>query len=117
MIRMENQLGTVEITQEYFRYLIGNAVSDCYGVTAMVKTGARQGLRSIFSKRNYTDDGVNVRGDAGKLVVDLHISVIHGMNIPAIAQSIVHKVRFTVEEATGLQVKKVNVFIDNMKAE
>ncbi len=117
MIRIEKHLGTVEISQEYFRYLIGNAVSDCYGVTAMVKTGARQGLRSVFSKRDHADDGVHVRSEGDKLIVDLHISVMHGMNIPAIAKSIVNKVRFTVEEATGLQVKKVNVFIDNMKSE
>lgn len=117
MIRIEKHLGTVEISPDCFRNLIGNAVSDCFGVTAMVKTGARQGIRSIFSKKEYADDGVVVRSEGGKLVVDLHISVVHGMNIPAIAKSIVNKVRFTVEEATGLKVKKVNIFIDNMKAE
>lgn len=117
MIRIENHLGTIEVSQEYFRYLIGNTVSACYGVTAMVKSGARQGLRSIFSKRTHADDGIHVRSEGDQLIVDLHISVVHGMNIPAIAKSIVNKVRFTVEEATGLQVKKVNVFIDNMKAE
>ncbi len=117
MIRTENHLGSIEISQEYFRYLIGNAVSDCFGVTAMVKAGARQGLRSVFSRRQHADDGVLVRSDGNKLVVDLHISVIHGMNIPEIAKSIVNKVSFTIEEATGLRVKKVNVHIDNMKAE
>lgn len=49
--------------------------------------------------------------------MDLHISVIYGMNISAIAKSIVNKVRYTVEEATGLDVKKVNVFVDGMKSE
>lgn len=117
MIRIENHLGTIEISQEYFRYLVGNAVSACYGVTAMVKTGPRQGLRSVFTKRAFADDGIHVRGEGDKLIVDLHISVMYGMNISTIAQSIVNKVRYTVEEATGLQVKKVNVFIDTMKTE
>ena len=39
------------------------------------------------------------------------------MNISAIAQSIVNKVRYTIEEATGLTVKKVNVYVDEMKEE
>ena len=39
------------------------------------------------------------------------------MNISAIAKSIVNKVRYTVEEATGLRVRKVNVFVDGMKSE
>lgn len=117
MIRIENHLGTIEISQEYFSYLIGNAVSSCYGVAGMVKSGTRQGLRSVFFKKAFADDGIRVRSENDKLVVDLHICVIFGMNISEIAKSIVNKVRYTVEEATGLTVKKVNVFVDSMKSE
>ena len=117
MIGIENHLGTIEISQEYFRYLIGYAASSCYGVAGMVKSGPRQGLRSIFSRRTFADDGIRVRGEGDRLVVDLHISVISGLNISALAKSIVNKVRYTVEEATGLRVKKVNVFVDGMKSE
>ena len=58
-----------------------------------------------------------MRSEGKQLIVDLHIAVIYGMNISAIAKSIVNKVRYTVEEATGLDVKRVNVFVDGMKAE
>ena len=117
MIRIENRYGTIEISQEYFRYLVGNAESACYGVAGMVRNGPRQGLRSVLSRRTYADDGVRVRGEGTRLVVDIHIEVIYGMNIAAISKSIVNKVRYTVEEATGLTVKKVNVFVDGMKPE
>ncbi|MBQ8683486.1 MAG: Asp23/Gls24 family envelope stress response protein [Clostridia bacterium] len=117
MIRFDNRYGTVEISQEYFRYLVGNAVSSCYGVAGMVRNGPRQGLRAVLSRRTFADDGVRVRGDGDRLIVDIHIEVIYGMNIAAIAKSIVNKVRYTVEEATGLSVKKVNVFVDGMKPE
>lgn len=117
MITIENHLGTIEISQAYFSYLIGLAASSCYGVAGMTKSGTRQGLRSMFSRRSYADDGVRVRSENGKLIIDLHIAVIFGLNIAAIAQSIVNKVRYTVEEATGLTVKKVNVFVDEMKQE
>ena len=117
MIRMENRYGTIEVSQEYFSYLIGNAVSACYGVAGMVRSGPKQGLRSMLSRRAYADDGVHVRGEGDRLIVDIHISVVYGMNIAAIAKSIVNKVRYTVEEATGLTVKKVNVFVDGMKPE
>lgn len=117
MIRMENRYGTIEVSQEYFNYLIGNAVSSCYGVAGMVRSGPKQGLRSMLSRRVYADDGVRVRGEGDRLIVDIHISVVYGMNIAAIAKSIVNKVRYTVEDATGLTVKKVNVFVDGMKPE
>ena len=117
MIRIENHLGTIEISQEYFAYLVGYAASSCYGVAGMVKSGTNQGLRSVFSKRSFADEGIRVRSENDKLIVDLHISVMYGMNISAIAKSIVNKVRYTVEEATGLDVKKVNVYVDDMKSE
>ena len=114
MIRIDNRYGTIEISQEYFRYLIGNAVSSCYGVVGMVRSGPRQSLRSVLSRRTHIDDGVRVRNDGERLVVDIHIEVIHGMNISTIAKSIVNKVRYTVEQATGLHVGKVNVYVDGM---
>ncbi|MBQ3134178.1 MAG: Asp23/Gls24 family envelope stress response protein [Clostridia bacterium] len=117
MVRMENHLGIIEISQEYFSYLVGNAVQSCYGVVGMVRSGARQGLRSIFTRRAHADDGVHVHSDGDRLVIDVHIAVVYGMNISAISRSIVNKVRYTVEEATGLEVRKVNVFVDQMKAD
>ncbi|MDD2362399.1 MAG: Asp23/Gls24 family envelope stress response protein [Oscillospiraceae bacterium] len=115
MIQMENHLGVIEISQEYFANLVGNAASSCYGVAGMVKSGAKQGLRSLISRRTYADEGVRVRIENDKLIVDLHITVIYGINISAIAKSIVNKVRYTVEQATGLEVRKVNVFVDGTK--
>lgn len=117
MIHIENHMGTIEISAEYFANLIGDAVSSCYGVAGMVKSGARQGIRTLVSRRTYADQGVRVRSEGGRLVVELHIAVIYGMNIKAIAESIEHKVRFTVEQATGLVVKAVKVCVDGMRVE
>ena len=115
MVRIDNHLGSIEISQTYFANVIGNAVTSSYGVAGMVKSGTRQGLRSMLFRRSFVDEGVRVRSENNKLIVDLHISVIYGMNIAAIAKSIVHKVRYVVENVTGLEVQKVNVFVDGMK--
>lgn len=118
MIRIENYLGIIEISQGYFSKLIGNAVSSCFGVAGMANSNARQGIRSLFQRRRiFPDQGVVVRHDTEGLSVDLHIIVTYGLNISVIVKSIVSKVRYTVEEATGLNVSKVNVFVDAMKNE
>ncbi|MEG1943488.1 MAG: Asp23/Gls24 family envelope stress response protein, partial [Angelakisella sp.] len=69
------------------------------------------------SSKEDPDRGVRVRINEGKLIVDLHIAVTYGVNISAIVKSIVHKVRYTVEESTGLAVAKVNVYVDSMSAQ
>lgn len=116
MIRLENHLGTIDISQDYFTCLIGHAASSCFGVAGMCKADAKQSLRRIFSKKSHIDEGVQVRAENKQLIIDLHIAVIYGMNIAAITKSIVNKVRYTVETATGLEVKRVNVYVDGMKA-
>ena len=118
MIRIDNRYGTIEVSQEYFRHLVGEAVSSCYGVVGMVSKSPVKGLRALLGRgTSKVEDGVRVRSEGDRLVVDVHIEVVFGMNISAIAKSIVNKVRYSVEEATGLTVKKVNVFVDGIQPE
>lgn len=116
MIGFETSLGTVEISQEYFANLIGQAASECYGVAGMINS-PYQDLRSRVLRRDAPDKGVRVRSVDGKLTVDIHIAVTYGVNIAAIVRSIVHKVRYTVEDSTGFAVAKVNVYVDAMNAQ
>lgn len=115
MIRIDNHLGRIEITNSYFRNLIGHVASECFGVAGLVNSNTSQGFRSAVSTREIPDKGVTVRNVNGGLVIDLHIIVMYGVNISAIVKSIIHKVTYTVEAACGLAVSKVNVFISGMK--
>ena len=70
----------------------------------------------MLRRAKQIDKGVTIPSKDKKLIVNLHISVTFGTNISAIADSISNKVRFAVEEATGITVSKVNVFIDGMNS-
>lgn len=116
MIKYENYLGVISISHEYFENLVGNAASNCFGVAGMSSSGAAQGFRSLFSMKDKINKGVRVRMEKDGLIIDLHIVVNLGVNIAAIVKSIVGEVTYTVENATGLTVSKVNVFVDGIKA-
>ncbi len=113
MIQYETGLGNIKMSNEYFAKLVGRAATSCFGVAGMVP----QGLQKIkrFFKKNKLDTGVVVTGDINSVSIDLHIIVCYGMNITAIAQSIIHKVKYTVEEATGIKVDKVTIRVDGVK--
>lgn len=114
MIKLENPNGYIEITNNYFANLVGKAAQSCFGVTGMVDTPYRTIKNAIKNKvsGDSSDQGVIVKSINGELIIDLHISVSYGVNINAIVDSIVNKVRYTVEDATDLKVSKVNVYID-----
>lgn len=121
MIKYENPQGYIEITNNYFARLVGHTAQSCFGVTRMVSSNPYQSLKSAIKSRverasdiDNSNLGVIVKSVNGALVIDLSIAVSYGVNISAIADSIVNKVRYTVENATDLKVSEVNVHIEGI---
>lgn len=124
MIKINTHLGAIELTNSYLSSLIGHTAASCFGVVKMNPAGASQGVKSTILKSDSIDNGVKVttpkgtdrlKKDTDRLVIDLHITVMYGVNVAAITDSIMNKVRYTVERETGLKVDKVNVFVDGME--
>ncbi len=115
MISYETRIGKITLSNSYFSKLIGRAVTSCFGVVGMVPHGGKQRFLGMLSKKDRLDTGVVVKGDFSSVTVDLHIIVSYGMNINAIAQSIMHKVKYTIYEATGIKVTKVTIRVDGIK--
>ena len=120
MIKYENQNGYIEITNSYFAKLVGNAAQSCFGVTRMVSANTVQTIKTAIKNGTQKADfdnsnqGVTIKSVNGALVVDLSIAVSYGVNISAIADSIVNKVRYTIESTTDLKVSEVNVHIEGI---
>ncbi len=115
MIAYETRLGKIDISEAYLSKLIGDAVTSCYGVVDMVAAGGRQKLLGAVSKETPINKGIRVFGTAEGATVEIHIVVIYGMNINAIAASITEKVKYVVNEVAGINVEKVIVKVDGIK--
>ncbi len=110
----ENHLGQIAVTNAYFSKIIGKAVGSCYGVAGMLPS-RKQKISRFFARKDAVDDGIEIGGDIDNLVIEVHISVVYGMNINAIAKSIINKIKYTVFEITGITVDRVIVKIGNIK--
>lgn len=115
MISYETMIGKIEISEAYLSKLIGHEVTSCFGVAGMMPSTNRQRLFNLLSRKEQLDTGIRVYGDSRSLNAELHITVVYGMNINAIAASITEKVKYAVQEATGITVNKVIVKIDGIK--
>ena len=115
MIAYETRIGKITITEEFLSKLIGHEVTSCFGVVGMAPSSNRQRIYGLISKNQALDTGIKVTGDADMINVELHIVVTYGMNINAIAASITEKVKYVVNETTGITVGKVTVRIDGIK--
>lgn len=117
MVSLQNHVGKISISPEYFSELIGNTVTKCFGVISMNVSGIRETLAAAFpiGKKKECERGVKVRFVKDKLLIDLHISLMYGVNMNAVVRSIINKVGYTVEQSTGIGVEKVNVFVDSIR--
>ena len=86
MVKIEQSNGTISITNEVFTNLAGDAATSCFGV----------------------------KGMAYRISLELHIAVDHGVNISALAHSIINEVSYKVNQATGVPVARVDVYVDTM---
>ncbi|MGI6030120.1 MAG: Asp23/Gls24 family envelope stress response protein [Eubacteriales bacterium] len=115
-VTMENKYGVIEISGEVLGNLVGYAATACFGVVGMANKNKTDGIVNLL-RRDAMDKGVRVETDGDQLVVDLHIMVEYGVNIPAISRSICNRVTYYMETTTGLKVKAVNVCVDAMRAQ
>lgn len=113
MVCYYNTFGKVCMSNSYFAELVSSAAQSGFGVAGMAPGSVSDEFRSMLSP-NFPNKGVQVTEEDGKLVIGLHIKVSYGLNIEAAVKSITHKVKYIVEEATGLTVKRIDVSVDDV---
>jgi uncharacterized alkaline shock family protein YloU len=117
MVTIENHIGKITVSESYLSELVRHTVSRCFGVTDVSESNPIRNAAFALSggKLCRCHKGVQIHCDKDKgIFIDLHIKVTYGTNISAAVKSITHKVSFTVEEALGLPVNRVRVFVDGM---
>ena len=75
MITSRFPLGDVSFSAEYFSTLVGEATKQCYGVAAMTPRDLTDVVKSVVRGNDYSEKGVRVTQEEGRLVIELHIAV------------------------------------------
>ena len=114
MIEMQTDKGGISVSSAVFTNIAGIAASNCFGVKGMAFRSMTDGLVHLLRKEAM-GKGVLVSFHTDNTIsIELHIIVDHGVNLPAVAKSIISEVRYVVEKTTETKVRAVNVFIDSM---
>lgn len=111
----ETESGNVTISDEVVGVIAGVATSEVKGVAGMATTIAG-GIAEILGKKNM-GKGVKVEINGNVAILDLHITVIYGAKVPEVAWEVQEKVKKAVESMTGLEVEKVNIYIEGVVIE
>ncbi len=113
MLRLDNDNGIIAVDDNVVSNIVSIVAGNCFGITGMMAKNAAEEFWELF-RRDPSDKGVSVRCTDNSIEVDLHIMVVYGINIPAITDSIAHKIEYTLEDLTGFKVDAVNIFVDSI---
>jgi uncharacterized alkaline shock family protein YloU len=111
---MNTQIGEVAIDNEVIARYAGSSAIECFGVVGMASVNMKEGFVKLL-KRESLSHGVNVTIEDNKITVNLHIIVAYGVSISAVAENLITNVKYKVEEFTGMDVEKLNIFVEGVR--
>ncbi len=114
--KINNEYGNIIIEDNVLATIAGLAAMECYGLVGMASKGASDGLSKLLLLENLTK-GVKITTEEHGITIDLYIIVQYGTSIQTVAQNVIEKVKYAVEDATGMLVEKINVNIQGVRVQ
>lgn len=111
---MNTQLGNIVIDNEVIAQYAGSVAVECFGIVGMAGVSMKDGLVKLLKKDSITR-GIAVTVNHNKLTLDFHVIVSYGVSILAVADNLVDSVKYKVEEFTGLEIEKINIYVDGVR--
>ena len=115
-ININSEYGEITVDNNVIASIAGAIANKSYGVIGMASRNKKDGIVSLLMSDNMSK-GIKVEVVDSAIVVDLHIMVEYGVNINAICDSIIHNVKYKIENQIGLKVKKVNVLVESIRVQ
>ena len=114
--QFENSLGTVSIDSEVVATYAGSVAVECFGIVGMAAVSMKDGLVKLLGK-NSLKHGISVRiTEDNKIRLNFHVIVAYGVNISTIADNLVSNVKYKVEAFTGMEIEKINIMVEGVRA-
>lgn len=112
---LNTHMGNISIDNEVIAQYAGAVAMECFGIVGMANVNMADGLAKLLKKDNMTK-GINVTlGEGRKLSLDFHVIVSFGVNIQAVADNLIDNVKYKLEEFTGLEVDRINIFVEGVR--
>jgi len=109
-----NEYGKITIAQEVIAKIAGLAAMECYGLVGMSSRNMQDGIADLLGWDNLTK-GVLVDIKDDQVSLELNIIVEYGTNIQEVANNVVERVRYILQEKIGINVDKININVQGVR--
>lgn len=112
--RMNTGLGEIVINPDVIAMYAGSVAVECFGIVGMAAVNMKDGLVKLL-KRDSLKHGINVVINDNKISLDFHVIVSYGVSISAVTDNLINNVKYKVEEFTGMEIEKINIFVEGVR--
>ena len=107
---MNTQMGEVLIDTDVIAKYAGSVAVECFGIVGMASVNMKDGLVKLLKKDSLTH-GISVELNDNRITLDFHVIVVYGVNISSVADNLISTVKYQVEEFTGMEIEKINIYV------
>lgn len=111
---MNTHMGNIFIDNEVIAQYAGSVAVECFGIVGMASVNVKDGLVRLLKMDSLTR-GIAVALNHNKLTLDFHVIVAYGVSIIAVADNLISNVKYKVEEFTGIEIEKINIYVDGVR--
>lgn len=111
---MNTHMGNIVIDNEVIAQYAGSVAIECFGIVGMASVNVTEGFASLLKKDKITH-GITVNVVNNKLTLNFHVIVSYGVSILAVADNLISNVKYKVEHFTGLEIDKINIFVEGVR--
>ncbi|WP_342759903.1 Asp23/Gls24 family envelope stress response protein [Kineothrix sedimenti] len=111
---MDTHMGNISIDNEVIAQYAGSVAMECFGIVGMASVNMKDGLVKLLKMDSMTR-GIKVALDNNKLILDFHVIVSYGVSILAVSDNLLSNVKYKVEEFTGIEIEKINIFVEGVR--
>lgn len=111
---INTHMGSIVVDNEVIAQYAGSVAVECFGIVGMAAVNMKDGLVKLLKVDSLTR-GINVKINNQKLILDFHVIVAYGVSILAVTDNLIENVKYKVEEFTGLEIEKINIFVDGVR--
>ncbi len=112
--KLTNELGVVNISEEVISIMAGLTAMECYGLVGMASQSFQDGISELVGTKNLSK-GIEINIAEEGVELDLYIVVEYGVKISEVANNVMERVKYTLEEKAGVKVKKVNINVQGVR--
>ncbi len=113
---IKTDIGTIILENSVIANIAGISAMESYGIVGMASKSPTEGIFELLKFENLSK-GIKVSTENNMINIQLHVILEYGVKISTVGENIIERVKFNVENLTGLEVNNIEIIVEGIRTE